>query len=99
MNKPPFTPQVLRDANGRPYIVFGKGRILWHAIKVDSNIALAKLDTIRGMPEILYKGAPYPVRKAASFYLNHDHREITPRAKAILKALVRRQAKAEALSS
>jgi len=90
-----FVPQVLRDANARPFIVFNKGRTLWNAVEVNDKIKLVKLDSLRDLQPMLLKGEPYPPRKAASFYLNRDHREITKRAKAILKALVCRQPRAE----
>ena len=91
-----YTPQVLLDGNNRPLIVFGKGRLLYSAIVAGDNIKLTKLETLRGMRSAEFKGEPYPVQRAASFYLNHTDREITPRAKLVLRGLVRRQSRAAA---
>jgi len=86
-----YAPQVLLDGNNRPLIVFGRGRLLYSAVVAGDNIKLAKIDTLRGLRPAELKGDPYPVRRAASYYLNHTDREITPRAKLVLRGLVRRQ--------
>lgn len=97
-----FPPQVLVPAaGGHPLIVFAKGRTKYHAIAArDTDIALVTLDTLRGLRELERRGEPYPARRAASFWLNHDHRPITKRARQILRGLVARRAAAtEAASS
>jgi hypothetical protein len=86
-----FTPQVLRDRNYRPFIVFGKGRTLWNAVEVDTVIKIVKLQSLRDLLPVLRNGDPYPARRAASFYLNRDHRSITKRAKSVLRSLVARK--------
>lgn len=88
---PKITPQVFRDANGRPLIVFAKGRTLYHAVKADDTIKLDTLETLRGLVPLEYKGQDYPPKRAASFWLNRSTREITKRAKAVLRGLVARQ--------
>jgi len=91
-----FKPQVLVDGNGRPILVFSKGRTKFHAVAArDRDIAVVALDTLRGLRELTRRGDPYPPRRAASFWLNHDFRPPTKRARAILRRLVtRRQASA-----
>lgn len=87
-----FPPQVLVDGNGRPLIVFQKGRIKYHAVAArDKDIALVTLDTLRGLRPLERKGEPYPPRRCASFWLNHDHREVTKRARQVLRALASRK--------
>jgi len=86
-----YQPQVLLDHNARPLIVFGKGRTLYSAVVADTTIKLVKLETLRGYRQATLKGEPYPVRRAASYYLNHTDRPITDRAKLVLRGLVRRQ--------
>lgn len=94
-----FTPQVLVDANGRPLIVFAKGRLLYHAVAArHTDIAVVTLETLRGLREVQRKGEPYPPRRCASFWLNKDHREVTKRARQVLRGLVARKPQ-EALSS
>ena len=86
-----FTPRVLADG-ARPMIVFAKGRTKYHAIVArDSDIALVTLDSLRGLRELTRNGEPYPPRRAASFWLNHDFREPTKRAKQVLRGLVARR--------
>lgn len=93
-----FNPVVLQDHNRRPLIVFAKGRTLYHAVAVEHDgITLVKLDTLRGLTPVA-KGVhapddPYPVKRAASFYLNKTWRPCTKRAKAVLKGLVARKPK------
>lgn len=93
-----FNPQVLQPVGGgHPLIVFRKGRTKYHAVQAtDSGITLVTLDSLRGLVEVKRKGEPYSPRKAASFWLNHDHREVTKRAKQVLRGLVARKAKAAA---
>lgn len=92
-----YGPEVLRNANGRPLIVFAKGRALFHVVEAtDSSVRVATLPTLRGLQPLELRGNPYPAKRAASFWLNKDHREITPRAKRILRSLVARKAKASA---
>lgn len=87
-----YAPTVLIDPHGRPLVVFAKGRVKYHAVvATDHAITLAKLDSLRGLAELQRKGAPYPARRAASFWLNRDFRPVTKRAKQVLRALVRRQ--------
>lgn len=92
-----YGPAVLRNANGRPLIVFGKGRTLFHVVEAArSMIRLNKLPTLRGMQPVELHGSPYPPKRAASFWLNKDYREITPRAKSVLRGIVARKAKVAA---
>lgn len=93
--KSPFVPRVLIDHEGHPLIIFGQGRLFFTAIATDTNIRLVQLDTLRGLRPAIYHGEPYAVRKAASFYLNHTGREITKRARAVLRGLVARKLKQE----
>ena len=78
-------------------IVFAKGRALFHVIEAtDSAIKVNTLPTLQGLQPVELHGGPYPPKRAASFGLNKDHREITPRAKQILRGLVVRKATATA---
>ena len=86
---------VYLDHNAQPLLVFAKGRTKFHAIQADTTIRLVTLDTLRGLREATYRGDPYPPRRAASFWLNHSSREITKRAKNVLRSLVARKAKSE----
>ena len=87
-----FTPQVLVDGNARPLIVFAKGRSRYHAVAArDADIALVTLDTLRDFRSLERRGEPYPVRRAASFWLNHDFRAPTKRARQVLRGLVARK--------
>jgi hypothetical protein len=91
-----FTPVVMMPKGSSvPYLVFAKGRARYHAVTADTMIRLVKLDTLRGLVEIRYKGKPYPPRRCASFWLNHGHRPITGRAKAVLRGLVARKKRQE----
>lgn len=94
----PFTPIVmrLRDAEQqhRPIIVFQKGRTLYHAVAARDTITLITLDSLRECVEMIRAdGATYPPKVAASYWLNHSTREITKRAKAVLRGLVSRKPK------
>lgn len=90
-----YNPQVLVDEHRRPLIVYAKGRIKYHAVAAeDTRITLVELDSLRGLTQALRKGEPYPPRRAASFWLNRDHREITKRAKDVLRSLVSRKQEA-----
>lgn len=92
-----YGPEVLRNANGRPLIVFGKGRALFHVVEATgSAIKLATVPTLRGLQPVELRGNPYPPKRAASFWLNKDYREITPRARSILRGLVARKVRAAA---
>lgn len=94
--KAPFIPQVLADGS-RPLIVFARGRTKYHAVAArETDIALITLDSLRGLHELRRKGEPYPPRRAASYWLNHDYRPVAKRAKAVLAGLVARRPKAEA---
>lgn len=88
---PPFEPIVMLDAHSVPYLVFRKGRRLFHAVTADPRIRIVSLETLRGLRLAHRKGQPYPPRRAASFWLNHSVFPITARAKAVLRGLVRRQ--------
>jgi len=89
-----ITPAVYFDANRRPLLVFSKGRVKYHAVAVeDRAITLTTLDTLRGLVEATRRGEPYPAKRAASFWLNHDHRPCTKRAKQVLRGLVARKSK------
>lgn len=56
-----FTPQVLVDGNGRPLIVFAKGRMLYHAIAArHTDITIVTLQTLRGLRELQRNGEPVP---------------------------------------
>ena len=86
-----MNPQVLADRNSRPLIVFAKGRTKYHAVAaMDKTITLVALDSLRGLAKLQRKGEPYSPKRAASFWLNHDHREVTKRAREVLRGLVRR---------
>ena len=90
-----YTPVVLMDRS-HPLIVFRKARLLYHAVAArDTDIALVTLDTLRGLREATRNGEPYPVKRCASYWLNHDFREITKRAKMVLRGLVSRKPKIE----
>ena len=91
----PFTPQVLIDSNARPLIVFKKGRTKYHAVAADVRISIVALDSLRPYRALDHQGAPYPPRKAASYWLNHSTREITKRARQVLQGLVARKPKGE----
>ena len=91
-----FTPQVLLDSNARPLIVFRKGRVKYHAVAAgDTSITLVELDSLRYYRPLERNGVPYPPKRAASRWLNHDHRTITKRAERVLKSLVARKGKQE----
>ena len=88
--------EVLIDGNATPYLVFAKGRVKYHAVVAgDRSITLVALDSLRGMRPLQRKGQPYPPRRAASFWLNRDHRTITKRARSVLRGLVARKAEGE----
>jgi hypothetical protein len=90
-----YNPAVYLDANRRPLLVFRKGRVKYHAIAVeDKTITVTTLDTLRGLVEATRMGEPYPAKRAASFWLNHDHRPCTKRAKQVLRGLVARKPRA-----
>ena len=80
-----------RDGNGRPYIVFARGRALYHAVQAEDTIRLITLPNLRGLVPLERKGCPYPPKRAASFWLNHTDREITKRARQVLRGLVARK--------
>jgi hypothetical protein len=88
-----FRPVVIFDANRRPMIVFKRGRTKYHAVAAtESSIALVAADTLpRGFVYAMRNDEPYPVRRAASFWLNHDFRPVTKRAKMVLRGLVARK--------
>jgi hypothetical protein len=89
-------PQVLIDHNARPLLVFRRGRTKYHAIAArDTDIALVTLDTLRGLAPLKRRDDEYPPRRVASFWLNHDHRHITKRARQVLRGLVARKREAE----
>ena len=91
-----FVPQVLVDGS-RPLLIFRKGRTKFHAIAArESDIALVELDTLRGLRPLMHHEEPYPPKRCASFWLNHDFRPITKRAQAVLRGLVARKPKAAA---
>ena len=100
MKTPPlrFTPQVFNyrdDGNVRRVaLVFRKGRKLYHAVVATADsITLDTFLTLRGFTLAQYKGDEYAPRRAASFWLNRDHRPIATRARAVLRGLVARQPK------
>jgi hypothetical protein len=87
-----YVPQVMAGRDGRPLIVFKKGRTKYHAVQaVDNAITLVALDSLRGLAVLSRNGQPYPPRRAASFWLNHDFRPVTKRAKQVLRGLVARR--------
>lgn len=86
-----FNPVVLQDGNRNLFIVFARGRLLYHAVTADTVIRLVSVPTLRGLDQVERKGEPYPVRRGASFWLNHDHRPITSRARKVLRGLVARK--------
>jgi len=93
-----FTPQVFayRDEdNARRFaLVFRKGRTLYHAVVAGPDeIKLETFSTLRGFSLAQYKGDAYAPKRAASQWLNHDHRSITKRARAVLRGLVARRPK------
>jgi hypothetical protein len=88
-------PVVLADEHRRPVLVFARGRTKFHAVvATDTAITLAKLETLRGLVSLERRGEPYPPRRAASFWLNHDCRPITKRARAVLRGFVAKKAAA-----
>ena len=94
--QPRFIPQVFayRDEdNARRFaLVFRRGRTLYHAIVATSDaIKLETFQTLRGMALAQYRGDDYAPKRAASRWLNHDHRPIANRARAILRGLVARK--------
>ena len=88
-----FQPVILLDYNTRPYLVYAKGRIHYRAVSAanEALIKLVKLDDIRFMRQAMYKGQPYPPKRAASFWLNHATRPISDGAKVVLKHFVQRK--------
>jgi hypothetical protein len=101
---PKFVPTVVlvRDEENRstPMIVFARGRTKHHAVAARSaDIALVTLDSMRYATPLLRNGAEYPPKRAASFWLNHDHRPVTKRARAVLRGLVARKPRAEGATS
>lgn len=88
---PGFTPRVYLDENARPLLVFARGRTRYHAIIAADTIKRDTLESLRGLTPLKYKGDEYPPRRAASFWLNHSTREITKRARAVLRGLVARK--------
>ena len=86
-----YAPQVMLNYNSEPHIVFMKGRKHYYAVLASNTIRLATLLNLRDLRPAMLHGGAYPVRKAASFYLNHSFRAITPRAKVILRGLVARK--------
>jgi hypothetical protein len=91
MSRAPFVPQVLADGS-RPLLVFRKGRTKFHAVAArETDIALVALDSLRGLRELTRKGEPYPAKRCASFWLNHDYRPMAKRARQVLRALVARK--------
>lgn len=87
---------MMSDFGSVPYLVFAKGRKLYHAITADTMIRMTTLETLRGLRPLERKGKPYPPRRAASHWLNHDHREFaSARAKAVLRGLVARKKQAD----
>ena len=100
--QPRFTPQVFvyrDDENARHIaLVFRKGRTLYYAVVAKrSAITLETFPSLRGFDPLPVGLANcdgiYQPRKAASFWLNHDHRPITTRARAVLRGLVARRPK------
>jgi hypothetical protein len=57
----------------------------------DSVIKVVALESLSGLVELQLRGAPYPPRKAASFWLNHDHRPVAKRAKMVLRSFTQRK--------
>jgi len=87
-----YTPQVMIDNNAAPVIVFRRARSKFHAVAARwHDIALVHFDSTSGLRPLLRRGEPYPVRRAASFWLNHDFRPVTRRAKQVLRGLVARR--------
>ena len=93
---PRYQSAVYLDYNAQPLIVFAKGRTKFHAVAADTTIRLVSLPTLRGLREAQYRGEAYPPRRAASFWLNHTQRDITKRAKQILRGIVARKPRAPA---
>lgn len=96
--KPKFVSQVFayRDEdNARRFaLVFRKGRTLYHAVVAGPDeIKLETFATLRGFSLAQYKGDDYAPKRAASRWLNHDHRPIAKRARAVLRGLVARRPK------
>lgn len=94
---PKFVPQLFRyrdeDNANRPALVFRKGRTLYHAVVATHDaIKLETFATLRGLEPVLTRdGVEYAARRAASRWLNHDHRPIAKRALAVLRGLVARK--------
>ena len=85
-----FTPAVFLDRSRRPLIVVRHGRTKYHAVAANGSIKLVALDTLRDLTPALLRGEPYPPKRAASYWLNHSSRAMSPRARAILRGLVAR---------
>lgn len=98
MNAPSarYVPAVFLDRNRRPLLVFARGRVKFHAISVQEVIKPITLDSLRDLVPAKYRDGDYPPKRAASFWLNHTERPITPRAKAVLRGLVARKSQASA---
>jgi hypothetical protein len=93
---PKFVPQVYRyvdtDNAHRVALVFRKGRTKYHAVvALHDKITLEAFAHLRGFVPLGHRGGEYPAKRAASFWLNRDHRPLTKRAKAVLKGLVARK--------
>lgn len=94
-----IAPVVLLNFRSEPCLVFAKGRKNFHAVAAQGRVIhLVTFDTLEGLRPAERKGKPYPPRRAASFWLNHSSREITKRAKQVLRGLVKREAAASAAS-
>lgn len=57
---------VLMNRNSRTHIVFKTGRLYMHAVALDGHVRLVQLPLIerRHLKPVLYKGQPYPLKRA-----------------------------------
>lgn len=91
----PTLPAVLLGAGGRTCIAFACGRKFIHAVEMNepiriSRIALADTRNDVSCWPMFLNGKPYPVRRAARYYLRSEISK-TGRARKVLRALARGQ--------
>lgn len=91
----PTLPAVLLGAGGRTCIAFAAGRKYIHAVEMHEPVRLARIPVagkalaVARWPMFL-NGKPYPVRRAARYYLRSEISK-TGRAAKVLRALARGQ--------
>ena len=85
-----YAPQVLLNHAGGVFIVFAHGRTKYSAIHANGSIHIVTLNTLRGLTPAERRGEPYSPKRAASYWLNHSAQPMHPRARKVLRSLVRR---------